>query len=106
MPSSDLSCPGTSTYRSHVTPTTCGEACMSHGGRTETIFSIAAAELARRDPIMAKMMDRNGPFSLPRRYTRHFAALAESILYQQLAGAAASAIPPPFVGLFDCNLSP
>jgi 3-methyladenine DNA glycosylase/8-oxoguanine DNA glycosylase len=79
---------------------------MSHGGRTETIFSIAAAELARRDPIMAKLMDRNGPFSLPRRSTRHFAALAESILYQQLAGAAAAAIHRRFVALFDGNLSP
>src|SRR6058998_2203216 len=55
---------------------------------------------------MAKLMDRNAPFRLPRPGTRHFAALAESILYQQLAGAAAAAIHRRFVALFDGELTP
>src|SRR5204863_7371712 len=55
---------------------------------------------------MAKLIDRNEPFRLPRPGTRHFAALAESILYQQLAGAAAAAIHRRFVALFDRDLSP
>ncbi len=69
-------------------------------------FSTAVAEVARRDRVMAKLIDRNAPFRLPRPNTRHFDALAESILYQQLAGAAAAAIHRRFVALFDGDLSP
>lgn len=71
-----------------------------------TTLSAAAAEVARRDRVMAKLMKRTGPFRLPRRMSDHFAALVESILYQQLAGAAAAAIHRRFVALFDGNLSP
>ena len=69
-------------------------------------FSAAAAEVARRDKVMAKLIKRLGPFRLPRPTSDHFSALAESILYQQLAGAAASAIHGRFVALFNGNLSP
>ena len=69
-------------------------------------LAAAAAEIARRDRVMAKLMKRTGPFRLPRRSTGHFTALAESILYQQLAGAAAAAIHRRFVALFDGDLSP
>jgi DNA-3-methyladenine glycosylase II len=55
---------------------------------------------------MAELMLRTGRFSLPRPTTHHFAALAESILFQQLAGAAAAAIHRRFVALFDGDLSP
>jgi DNA-3-methyladenine glycosylase II len=68
--------------------------------------SAAAAEIARRDPVMAKLMERTGRFRLPKPTTDHFGALAESILYQQLAGAAAAAIHARFVALFDGDLSP
>lgn len=68
-------------------------------------FVPAVAELARRDRVMAQLIERN-PFRLPRPDSPHFAALAESILYQQLAGAAAAAIHRRFVALFDGNLSP
>ena len=69
-------------------------------------FGAAAAEIARRDKIMARLTKRTGPFRLPSPTTDHFAALAESILYQQLAGAAAAAIHRRFVALFDGDLSP
>lgn len=69
-------------------------------------FSAAVAEVARRDRVMAKLIARTEPFRLPRPDSRHFEALAESILYQQLAGAAAGAIHRRFVALFDGNLSP
>jgi len=72
----------------------------------DTNFSAAAAEVARRDKIMAKLMKRTGPFRLPRPTHDHFGALAESILYQQLAGAAARAIHRRFLALFDGDLSP
>ena len=54
---------------------------------------------------MAQLIERN-PFRLPRPGSTHFAALAESILYQQLAGAAAAAIHRRFVALFDDHLTP
>src|ERR1043166_7672808 len=50
---------------------------------------------------MAKLIARHAPFHLPRPDSHHFATLAESILYQQLAGAAAAAIHRRFVALFD-----
>lgn len=68
--------------------------------------SAAAAEVARRDSVMASIMERTGPFRLPKPTGDHFAALAESINYQQLAGAAAAAIHRRFVALFDGDLSP
>ncbi len=71
-----------------------------------TSFSTAAAEVARRDRVMAKLMQRTGPFRLPKPTPDHFAALAESILYQQLAGAAAAAIHGRFLALFKGALSP
>jgi DNA-3-methyladenine glycosylase II len=55
---------------------------------------------------MAGLMERTGPFRLPKPTIGHFAALAESILYQQLAGAAAAAVHRRFVALFDGDLSP
>lgn len=70
------------------------------------VFAAAAAAVARRDKVMAALMKRTGPFHLPRPNLDHFAALAESILYQQLAGPAARAIHGRFVALFDGDLSP
>lgn len=69
-------------------------------------LAAAAAEVGRRDRVMARLMARTGPFRLPRPTSGHFAALAESILYQQLAGAAAAAIHRRFMALFDGELSP
>src|SRR5438034_2297153 len=72
----------------------------------KTAFSTAAAEVGRRDRVMANLIQRTSPFHLPRPSRGHFAALAESILHQQLAGAAARAIHRRFVALFDGALSP
>src|SRR5216117_720530 len=66
----------------------------------------AAAFLARHDRVMANLIKRTSSFHLPRPSRGHFAALAESILHQQLAGAAARAIHRRFVALFDGDLSP
>jgi DNA-3-methyladenine glycosylase II len=63
----------------------------------------AAEELAKIDPVMASLVDQHGPPELRRRRSTlgaaagHFEALAESILYQQLAGSAAAAIHRRFV---------
>src|SRR5690349_20007111 len=61
--------------------------------------------LARRGPVIASLMRRTGPFHLTRPSTGHFAALAESILHQQLAGPAARAIHGRFIALLDGDLS-
>jgi DNA-3-methyladenine glycosylase II len=55
---------------------------------------------------MASLMKRTDTFRLARPSTGHFAALAESILHQQLAGPAARAIHGRFIALFDGDLSP
>ena len=69
-------------------------------------FTRAQTEVAGRDRVMGAFIERAGPFRLPSPSGDAFAALAESILYQQLAGAAAAAIHRRFVALFDGELTP
>ena len=69
----------------------------------------AAAEIGARDPALAKVIEQAGPPTLT--YSRRtesglFAELAESIAYQQLAGAAAAAIWGRFRALVDGELTP
>ena len=62
--------------------------------------------VARRDPAMARLIKAAGPITLRDPYPDHFGALARSIMYQQLAGKAATAIHNRFLGLFADGLSP
>jgi DNA-3-methyladenine glycosylase II len=65
---------------------------------------IAKAEraLARRDPVMRRLIRQAGPATLgTRRQRSHFGALVRAIVYQQLAGRAAAAIHGRFLALFD-----
>ncbi len=59
----------------------------------------ATALLAARDPVLAALVERYGlsPRRRPVRADRRFEALAEAIVYQQLAGRAASTIHGRFV---------
>ncbi|HUY64572.1 MAG TPA: hypothetical protein VMV14_08670 [Acidimicrobiales bacterium] len=54
----------------------------------------AAAELAGRDKVLSRLLEAHGPPKLPRPGpgSERFAALAESIVYQQLHGRAAATI--------------
>ena len=52
----------------------------------------AARILAGRDPVLARLAGEAGLPSLPRPAESHFGTLVRSIVYQQLAGAAARAI--------------
>ena len=52
----------------------------------------AARLLAGQDPVMARLVAAAGPPRLPPPQESHFAALVRSIVYQQLAGAAAATI--------------
>ncbi len=72
---------------------------------SRTVLAQAAAELTARDPTMGALIAAAGPPTMvsARRQSPadHFAALAESIIYQQLAGRAAAAIHGRFAALFD-----
>ena len=62
--------------------------------------------VARRDPAMARLIKSAGPLELRDPLPDGFAALVRSIMYQQLAGAAASTIHGRFLKLFSDGLSP
>ena len=66
----------------------------------------AAAELAARDPVIAELVSRVGPPKLRKPFATHFAALARSIVYQQLAGKAAAAIHGRLVAALDGDVRP
>jgi DNA-3-methyladenine glycosylase II len=67
----------------------------------------ATAEIARRDPVMAGLIERAGPLRIrPPRDPDPFVDLAESIAYQQLAGRAAAAIWSRVAALFDGKMTP
>lgn len=55
---------------------------------------------------MARLIKRLGPLEVYEPQEDAFAALVRSIMYQQLAGAAATAIHNRFLGLFPKGLSP
>lgn len=62
--------------------------------------------VARRDPAIARLIKAAGPLELRDPLPDGFAALVRSIMYQQLAGAAASTIHGRFLKLFSDGLSP
>ena len=68
----------------------------------------ACAALAAADPALGVAIADHGPCTLARRRTPGgaFAALARSICYQQLAGAAAGAIHGRFAALYDGRPTP
>ena len=65
-------------------------------------FSAAAAyrHLCAADPILARLIDEHGPYR-PRPAIDPYAQLIRVIIYQQLAGAAASAIYGRLLALYD-----
>jgi DNA-3-methyladenine glycosylase II len=69
-------------------------------------FAAASEELAKRDKVMRSLVRAHGACRIPRSKDDHFHALAESIVYQQLAGAAAATIFGRFRALFDGPLAP
>ncbi len=62
--------------------------------------------VARRDPAMARLIKAVGPVTLRKPSEDPFSALVRSIMFQQLAGAAANAIHGRFLKLFADGLSP
>jgi 3-methyladenine DNA glycosylase/8-oxoguanine DNA glycosylase len=68
----------------------------------------AVAALAARDPVIAGLVDAHGPCRLGTRPTANarFTSLARSIVFQQLAGAAASTIWGRFLAAAGEPLTP
>jgi DNA-3-methyladenine glycosylase II len=61
----------------------------------------ALAHLTKADPVLGQLIARAGPFRLRPEPTQSlFAALAESIVYQQLSGKAAETILGRVIALF------
>jgi DNA-3-methyladenine glycosylase II len=68
----------------------------------------ATALLVGRDPVLAALVERHGqaPRRRPARADRRFEALAEAIVYQQLAGRAAATIHGRFVLALGGTVTP
>jgi DNA-3-methyladenine glycosylase II len=66
----------------------------------------AARILARRDPVIARLVEDAGLPSIPRPTESHFAALVRSVTHQQLAGAAAQAIHGRLVHTLGDEVTP
>jgi DNA-3-methyladenine glycosylase II len=69
-------------------------------------FADATTILAARDPVLAGLIAEAGPMRLRRSTMSHFAALVQAIVYQQLAGAAASAIHGRLIAALGGDVSP
>ena len=67
----------------------------------------ATAEVAKRDPALAALIERAGPLRLARpSHPDPFLSLARAIVYQQLAGPAAAAIWSRVQALFPEGMIP
>ncbi len=66
----------------------------------------AARILATRDPVIARLIAETGPPRFRRPSESPFAALVRAIVYQQLAGAAASAIHGRLVTALNGDMQP
>ena len=69
-------------------------------------FAAGAAEIARRDPDMAAVIEAVGPPAFRPPHEDGFAALVRAITFQQLAGRAASAIHGRFLAAMPDGLTP
>ena len=71
-----------------------------------TSLAAAAEEVARADPVLARVIERAGPMKLPKsRQPEPFLSLSEAIVYQQLAGRAAAAIWGRIVAQFPGGMT-
>jgi DNA-3-methyladenine glycosylase II len=66
----------------------------------------AALLLAERDPVLARLTAEAGLPNFPKPAGTHFEALVRSIVYQQLAGAAAQAIHGRLIAALDGEVTP
>ncbi|HEY2550230.1 MAG TPA: hypothetical protein VGI64_06600 [Streptosporangiaceae bacterium] len=74
--------------------------------RTARSYPAAAAILAERDPVLGKLVAAAGPAKVRPPAESHFAALVRAITYQQLAGAAATAIHGRVISTMHGEVTP
>src|SRR5271165_2975182 len=68
------------------------QASSGSPARPARSYRAAAAILSEHDPVLRRLVAEAGPARVRPPQETHFAALVRAITYQQLAGAAASAI--------------
>jgi len=71
-----------------------------------TSWPAAAAILADQDQVMRRLIAETGPPDVRPPAETHFEALVRAIVYQQLAGAAASAIHGRLIAALDGDVTP
>jgi DNA-3-methyladenine glycosylase II len=69
-------------------------------------YAAAAEILSERDPVLRRLVAKAGPPTVRPPAETHFAALVRSVLYQQLAGAAAAAIHGRLIAALDGEVTP
>src|ERR1022692_2712810 len=69
-------------------------------------YPAAAVILSERDPVLRRLVAETGPPRVRPPTETHFAALVRSILYQQLAGAAAAAIHGRLIAALRGEVTP
>lgn len=69
-------------------------------------FRAAAGLLARRDPVLARLIDDTGLPTIPAPTETHFATLVRSVVYQQLATSAARAIHRRLIAALSDDVAP
>jgi DNA-3-methyladenine glycosylase II len=69
-------------------------------------YGAAAAILAERDPVLRRLIAEAGPPRVRRPVLDNFAALVQSVLHQQLAGAAAAAIHRRLIAALQGEVTP
>jgi DNA-3-methyladenine glycosylase II len=74
--------------------------------RNRVSYTAAAKALAKHDPVIARLVGEAGLPRLGRLQQTHFGALVQAIVYQQLAGRAASAIHGRLVTALDGEVEP
>jgi DNA-3-methyladenine glycosylase II len=69
-------------------------------------YATAAAILAKRDPVLRRLVAEAGPARVRPPAESHFEALLRAIVYQQLAGAAAAAIHGRLIAALGGQVTP
>jgi DNA-3-methyladenine glycosylase II len=78
----------------------------SPSARPVTSWPAAAAILADEDPVLRRLVAETGPPDVRPSAESHFEALVRAIVYQQLAGAAASAIHGRLIAAMSGEVTP
>lgn len=79
---------------------------MTRAATEVEALAAGAAEIARRDDVMARLVELAGPCRLREPHGDAFGALLRAIVFQQLAGRAATAIHARVVTLLDGHPTP